>query len=504
MMSLSEKINLLRKIALIQGGMGVGVSGHRLARRVSVAGQLGVISATAPDLLLIRGLQDGDMNGELRYALSQFPNQEVAAQLYDTFFIPGGKDPDQPYKSKWFPQFMMTGDNELMLKPQDRGPQLEDALVAGAFVETFLAKHYHDMEPHGNPIGANFLNKIEWAQLPTLYGAMLAGIDVALIGAGFAKGIPEVLSEFTEHQRATIPISISDASQKYRIAFDPSKYASNKPLERPVFLGIVGNHLGARGISTADGYIFEGPIAGGHNPPARVKGLSEHGEPLYSPEDDMDFDRLPRLLRTENGQKPYWLAGNYATRLEEAKANGACGVQVGTPFAYCQESGIDPALKRRALEAILAGASVFTDPRASPTGFPFKVLQLDGTVGVPEGYAARPRKCDLGYLIELYEHTTMKDGEPRTHILPRCPSEPIDIYLAKGGTLEETEGRMCLCNALAGTIGNGQTRKKPHFYREQPLVTSGADFTAVRALVAKHGPRYHAEDVVRYILRNAA
>ena len=32
-------------------------------------------------------------------------------------------------------------------------------------------------------------------------------------------------------------------------------------------------------------------------------------------------------------------------------------------------------------------------------------------------------------------------------------------YVAKGGKVEETVGRKCLCNALMANIGHGQTRK---------------------------------------------
>ena len=35
---------------------------------------------------------------------------------------------------------------------------------------------------------------------------------------------------------------------------------------------------------------------------------------------------------------------------------------------------------------------------------------------------------------------------------------------------------------------------------EKPLVTSGADFTAVKELVTKHGMDYTAENVIDYIL----
>ena len=41
---------------IIQGGMGVAVSGWRLARAVAQCGQLGVVSGTALDLLLARAI----------------------------------------------------------------------------------------------------------------------------------------------------------------------------------------------------------------------------------------------------------------------------------------------------------------------------------------------------------------------------------------------------------------------------------------------------------------
>ena len=55
---------------VVQGGMGVAVSGWRLARAVSSAGQLGVVSGTAMDTVLARTLQDGDPGGHYRRALA--------------------------------------------------------------------------------------------------------------------------------------------------------------------------------------------------------------------------------------------------------------------------------------------------------------------------------------------------------------------------------------------------------------------------------------------------
>ena len=164
-------------------------------------------------------------------------------------------------------------------------------------------------------------------------------------------------------------------------------------------------------------------------------------------------------------------------------------MQVGTPFGYCRESGIAPELKQRALDAILAGATVYTDPRASPTGFPFKVLQVPGTLADQEVYEARRRKCDLGYLVEIYE-------SPEGEIATRCPSEPRSVYVQRGGNPEDLEGRKCICNALTATIGLGMPGEKP-------ILTSGADLTAVTELVAKHGTDYSATQVIDRILAGA-
>ncbi len=59
--------------ALIQGGMGVGVSSWRLASAVARAGGLGVVSGVGPDLLLARMLQDGDPGGHVRRVLTGYP-----------------------------------------------------------------------------------------------------------------------------------------------------------------------------------------------------------------------------------------------------------------------------------------------------------------------------------------------------------------------------------------------------------------------------------------------
>ncbi len=75
---------------IIQGGMGIGVSGWRLARAVSQCGQLGVVSGTALDSVLVRRLQDGDFGGHLRRAMAMFPIPGIAADVLRRYFRPQG------------------------------------------------------------------------------------------------------------------------------------------------------------------------------------------------------------------------------------------------------------------------------------------------------------------------------------------------------------------------------------------------------------------------------
>jgi NAD(P)H-dependent flavin oxidoreductase YrpB (nitropropane dioxygenase family) len=194
---------------------------------------------------------------------------------------------------------------------------------------------------------------------------------------------------------------------------------------------------------------------------------------------------------------PVWLAGSYGSPegLREARSVGAAGVQMGTAFALCHESGLDAALKTRVLSQVAAGdVSVRADWRVSPTGFPFRVLELDGTLSDPDVDSERRRVCDLGALRSPYRTA---EGT----IDYRCPAEPVDHYVRrKGGREANTEGRTCLCNALLASAGLPQSR--PHGYVEPALVTAGSDFTSVELLMAAatDGRRYSADDVIRFVL----
>ena len=466
---------------IIQGGMGAGVSGWRLAGAVAKAGQLGVVSGTALDVIMVRRLQVGDPGGHVCRALDQFPIPGVARRILDRYYIPGGKRRDQPFRAKPLPAVAPSRD-------------LESLLVAANFVEVFLAR-----EGHNQPVGINYLEKIQLPTLPSLYGAMLAGVGCVLMGAGIPKSIPGILDRLVDGQPVELKLDVqnADRDEQFFTRFDPRRFSGGQlpPLERPRFLAIIASStlaamLVKKSNGRVDGFVIEGPTAGGHNAPPRGHlQLSSAGEPVYGQRDEVDLKAIKKL------GLPFWLAGSYATpeRVAAAVQAGAAGVQVGTAFAYCEESDLDAGLKRRVLAASLAGkAKAFTDPVASPTGFPFKVVQLAETLSEDQTYKERRRICDLGYLRRARKGA---DGELQW----LCPSEPVADYARKGGEHDDTCGRKCVCNALMANIGLEQVQR---WGREQPLVTSGDDVADVGRFL-RHGRRsYRARDVVEYLLSN--
>jgi nitronate monooxygenase len=177
--------------------------------------------------------------------------------------------------------------------------------------------------------------------------------------------------------------------------------------------------------------------------------------------------------------------------LKEALNEGAEGIQVGTAFAFCEESGMDPSIRSRVMQQSLEHRTkVFTDPLASPTGFPFKVLNLDGTLSDQSTYSERTRICDLGYLRELYRKENGKVGY-------RCPGEPVEDYVAKGGEASDAIGRKCVCNGLLATIGLGQIRRGAI---EPALVTAGDDVANIARFLRPGRTTYSADDVLDDIL----
>jgi NAD(P)H-dependent flavin oxidoreductase YrpB (nitropropane dioxygenase family) len=463
---------------VIQGGMGVAVSSWQLARAVSQTGQLGVVSGTALDVVIARRLQDGDPDGDIRRAVEAFPVPAIAQRILAKYFRDGGRTPGQSYIP--VPKLSMNA-----------GVAALELSVVANFAEVWLAKEGHD-----GVVGINFLEKVQMATPSAAYGAMLAGVDYVLMGAGIPAEIPQLLNKLAVHESCSLDLHVDGATKDYTVGLDPEALTGGglAALRRPIFLAIVSAHvlaayLAREDSTRPDGFIVEGPMAGGHNAPARGRPvLDDDGQPVFGPRDDAD------LVKVAAVGLPFWLAGGYSTaaQVNQALAAGAAGVQVGTLFALSDESGLDPALRQGLLTEMGAGRlKVRTDPLASPTGFPFKVASVPGTVSEADEYAARPRLCDLSYLRVPFEKESGTLGY-------RCPAEPVDAYVKKGGDIADTVGRKCVCNGLTAGVGLGQTRRDG--YSEVPIVTLGKDLDGVNQLLSELPAGWTAAQAVARLL----
>ncbi|HVO32275.1 MAG TPA: nitronate monooxygenase, partial [Elusimicrobiota bacterium] len=385
---------------------------------------------------------------------------------------------DAPYKSS--PVFTQNPDTALL-----------QLTTAANFVEVWLAK-----EGHSGVVGVNYLEKIQLPHLSSLYGALLAGVDYVIMGAGIPRQIPEVLDRLVKHEEAQYRLHVEGAEVTFTTTFNPQKILGrlSTPLRRPRFLPIVSSAtlavaMARKAHGGIDGFVVEGALAGGHNaPPRDPEPRNERGEPVYGPADEVDFTRIREL------GLPFWIAGSWAepSKLRVAEMLGAAGIQVGTAFAFCQESGMDPELRERILKQVRDHqVDVFTDPRASPAGFPFKVASVPGTVSEKGCYEERERVCDIGLLRSFFPR-------PDGSLGYRCPAEPERVYLAKGGAPEDLADRKCICNGLLATAGLAQRRATG--YVEPPIVTAGDDLAHLDRFLQAGTLRYSAKDVIDQLL----
>ena len=455
--------------------MGVSVSSWRLARAVARRGHLGVVSGTAIERVIALRLQEGDEGGHIRRAFDAFPNRELADRVYEDWYRPDGLPAPGVYKP--LPMFSVNPPKRLL-----------ELTVVAAFAEVWLAG-----EVKAGPIGINLLEKIQTPTLPVLYGAILAGVNYVLMGAGIPRDIPGHLDALSQHQPCSLRLNVDDGSTE-PMPFDPAVAGCDDlpPLRRPQFLAIISSHVLAMALARSggvDGFIVESHEAGGHNAPPRRSSSADAGkgdEPVYGPRDTPDLDRVRKL------GKPFWLAGarNRSDTLEEAQATGAVGIQVGTAFAFCSDSGMDNSLRKRAISSVLKGESkTITEGRGSPTGFPFKTLDLEGTEGGRPALERVRQVCSHGYLRSAYRKDDGSVGW-------RCGAEKEGQFATKGGEADETIDRRCICNGLLATVGHPHAMKEGGGL-ELPLITSGTHLDFDRFLNGNDD--YDADAVIDYL-----
>lgn len=452
--------------------MGVYISTPFFVNTVSRNGILGTISGVAPERIMARILQRGDAGGHYRRALSHFPFPEVARQVLDAFYIEEGNPKGLPVRNA--PLFTIDPSNLLIALS-----------ICANFAFVFLAK-----EGHGNPVSINYLEKIAMPHLYSITGAMLAGVDFITMGAGIPLYIPEIIGAVAEGGTASYNIPVTGANiHNYTMSFNPEDFFGGKlpPLKKPGFIPIIASNLLAsvfikfmknlpRLKESMYGFVVEEPTAGGHNAPPRKGGV-------YGPRDEVDYAEIAKF------GLPFWIGGSKASpeKLKWAKSVGASGIQVGSIFALCEESGLDPVIRQEVRRLAFEGKlQVRTDMKASPSGFPFKVAVLAGSLSEEDVYLSRKRVCNHGALRTLFEES---DGS----IGYRCPAEPVAIYEKKLGQVEETERSRCLCNGLLSTAGLGDED-------EAPIITMGDDVSFLKSLMTKSDDSYGVVDVIKYLL----
>lgn len=459
---------------IIQGGMGVYVSTPFLARAVTVCGGLGTVSGVAIPHVLAHILQQGDPDGHYRRALAAFPFQDMAERVLTKYFVEGGISSGEKYRNA--PVFSLRPPRDLI-----------ELTVCANFAIVWLAK-----EGHSHPISINYLEKVQMPHLYSFVGAMIADVDVVTMGAGIPLQVPGILDAFAEGKSAQYRMTIGGSpGDAVYMTFDPKDFfgVTSLSLKRPLFLPIISSHnlaeilLSKKASGRMDGFVVELPTAGGHNadPRGNPKLFNEQGEPIYGEKDRVNFEKLQKL------GLPFWIGGSLASPegLRQAQAVGAEGVQSGSIFALTEESPLKSEQKKIIRRMGFRGNLRIITSQWSPTGFPFKVIALSGTVSDEAIYQERRRVCNMSYLVTLFRR-------PDGVIVSRCPAEPEAKYVRKGGAIEDTLGKRCLCNGLLAGVNLGNPG-------EPPIFTLGDDTHFLRKLMADENSSYTVANALKYL-----
>jgi nitronate monooxygenase len=283
-----------------------------------------------------------------------------------------------------------------------------------AYEEVSLAK------ASGGIAGINIMVALVRDYEDSVRGALDAGADVIISGAGLPLGLPAIQPP---KDTALIPIVSSPRALDLIC----------KKWER----------LGYR----PDAVVLEGPLAGGH--------LGFKIDQI-----DLDANRLENLfppvkdMAMKYGDIPVVVAGGVYTHEDILKfiRMGADGVQMGTRFLATEESSASAEYKEAVIRAQDEDIIVAHKP-GSPCGLPFRVIK-HSPMYVSAMQKLRPPKCDKGYVL-------LKDNEGK---FTRCPAK------------ESNENCFCICNGLLSSAGYNRDK-------EEPLYTVGTNASRVDRIV---------------------
>ena len=272
----------------------------------------------------------------------------------------------------------------------------------------------------GGYVGVNIMVALQRDYEASVRGALDAGADAIISGAGLPLGLPAIQDP---KETALIPI-VSSARALELIC---------RKWER----------LGAR----PDAVVLEGPLAGGH--------LGFRMDQI-----DLEENRLESLLppvkemAAKYGGFPIIVAGGIYSHddIRRFMALGADGVQMGTRFLATEESAATPAYKDAVVRARDEDIVVADDP-GSPCGLPFRVIR-ESAMYQSALVRRRTPKCDKGYVL-------LKDV---TGKFVRCAAKASN------------EHHFCICNGLLSSAGYNSEA-------EEPLYTVGTTASRVDRVV---------------------
>ncbi len=306
--------------------MGVGVSNWRLANAVSKLGQLGVVSGTALDQLFVRRLADGDKGGDMRRGLDAFPFLKWPSASGRSTSFPAASQrnglPDCGDASKAGPA---------QARGAVRGQQLRRGL-SGQGRPQESRRHQFSRKGCSSPICLPFTAPC-WP-----------GLGYVLMGAGIPLHIPGVLDSFAAHQPRVQAVGrwraagdgLADVPQSGRPCRGRTARPSSAQVPGHCFFQHLGHHHAAprqrprRRTDSRNAHRRRAQCA-----PARQAPALCVRQPVYGERDAVNIAGLRAL------GVPFWLAGGYGSpeKVREALDQGAAGVQVGTAFAFTEESG---------------------------------------------------------------------------------------------------------------------------------------------------------------------
>ena len=468
------------RFRIIIPGMGVGISSLDFTRyllSLNLSELLPTLSMVLVERLFVYELQQGDPTGDFRRALTTFPFPKPAKLVLDTFFVERGIGKKETVE-------MFTVD------PSDL---LNSLNICASYSYVYLAK-----EKSPNPISINYLTKLAMSQIGSLVGAILAGADFVTMGAGIPINIPQLMDSICKWENCSYPVPVVGKDGKnwnYSMNFDPRIFLGEKPyeLKKPGLIPIVSSNLLATMIKIKfpPGSVFGiyiertnsdgAPNSGGHNAGPRDK-------IAYGERDLIDYEKIAEL------DLPFWIGGGMASpeMLDWVMSIGGEGVGAGTMASLSNQSGMDPEISKKVRRlGFNHKLKVRTDMRFSPAGFPFKIDELEGTMSEEDVLKKMVRVCDQGGLRIPYE-------TPSGDIDYRCPAEPVSSYLRKGGCIEDTVGKGCLCNGLFRTCDKLCKKSRNKW---PAAVTSGDDYSFLNKVMDHENDSYDMAKGLNYLLR---